>query len=202
MKYTVKNPMRIGLLISGRGSNMEVIIRKSLSSKNIKVECVISDRKEAKGLKVAKALNIDIIYLNPGKFKTKLSEEAEKEYIDFLKAKEIDLVCLCGFMRVVKVDLIQAFKNRILNIHPSLLPRYKGLNVHKRVLFAGEKESGCTIHLVNEEIDGGRILAQRKVKILAEETEESLSKKVLEEEHKVYFQVIEEIANGKIKIDE
>ena len=175
----------IVVLISGRGSNLESIIAATYK-KNFPAEIslVISDNKNALGLKVAKKYSINNLIVEQKKFQNK--ELFEKNLINKIAQYNPNLICLAGFMKVLSNTFIDTFSGKIINIHPSLLPKYKGLNTHKRAIEAGEKYSGCTVHYVTEELDSGRIIAQEKVLIKTGETVESLSKRVLEKEHVIY----------------
>lgn len=191
--------MNIAIFISGKGSNMENIInwveeQKNLQQKSkIKISLVISDNPDAKGLMTARKKNIKAIFIPATPFKTKLEGESEQIYISFLKREKIDLICLAGFMRVVKSKLLKEFSRKIINIHPSLLPKYKGLNTHQRVLENKETKTGCTVHWVDETIDGGEIIVQKKVTITQEDDEKSLAKKVMQKEHLAYREALQKI---------
>lgn len=187
--------MNIAILVSGRGSNMKNIIDwvENQTDDKIRVSLIISDNSDAKGLVVARRKNIKAIFIAADPFKTKLSGISEEVYISILKKENIDLICLAGFMRVVKTKILKEFKNKIINIHPSLLPKYKGLNTHQRVLENHEKETGCTVHWVDETIDGGKIITQKKVAISEDDDEKSLAKKVMSQEHIAYREALEKI---------
>ena len=146
---------------------------------------IISDNAKAKGLKFGKIFKISNKIIN---YKKKLI--AEKKIISEIKNKNIKLICLAGFMRILSKDFVKNFKGKILNIHPSLLPKYKGLNTHQRVITNKEKYSGCTVHFVDSRLDSGKIILQKKVKIKRSETAKSLSKKILIQEHKLYPKAI------------
>ncbi|MGC8769625.1 MAG: phosphoribosylglycinamide formyltransferase [Brevinematia bacterium] len=195
--------LRIGVLVSGRGSNLEAIIKaiEKGELKNVEIGIVLSDNKEARALEICKEHNIKAEYLYPGEYKTKLEGEAEQNYIKKLKENNVDLVVLAGFMRVIKKDFIEAFRNKIINIHPSLLPKYPGLHTHERVIEAKEKESGCTVHFVNELVDGGKRIMQAKVKVLENDTPETLAARILEKEHIILPKVIQMFADGKIEYE-
>ena len=167
---------------------------------NVCVKAVISDKEDAPGLQTAKTMDVPAVYIDPGPFKTKMDEPAEQRYIDFLKEKKVDLICLAGFMRIIKDKLIAAFPGRILNIHPSLLPKFPGLNVQAKAISAGEKKSGCTVHFVDTGIDTGSIIRQRKVPILDGDTAEILAARILTEEHILYSNVLRDISENKIKL--
>ena len=200
MIYNDKNKLKIGVLVSGRGSNLEAIIKaiEDGKLKNTEIAIVISDNLEARALKICKEHNVRAEYINAGPYKTKLEGKAEEIYIEKLKEFRVELVVLAGFMRVVKSRLINAFRNRIINIHPSLLPKYQGLHTHQRVIEAGEKESGCTVHFVNEVVDGGKRIMQSKVPVLPDDNPETLAARILEKEHIILPRVIQMFADGEI----
>ncbi len=181
---------------------MEAII-KACKEKKIrgKVTVVISDNPNARGLEVAKKYGIKTLYIHPGKYKTKLEENQEWKYVKALKKYAVDIVVMAGFMRIIKHPLLSSFPNKIINIHPSLLPKYPGLKTHERVLENKEKEHGCTVHFADNGIDTGKIIIQAKVKISPNDTPESLSKKVLEKEHKILTKTLSLIAEGKISYE-
>jgi phosphoribosylglycinamide formyltransferase-1 len=182
----------IAVFISGRGSNLKSII-KACSDNDFPgyVSIVISDNKYAEGLKHAKQNNIDHKIFELNKFDS--SELFDNAIINDLSEREIDLICLAGYMRILSKEFINNFQNNILNIHPSLLPKFKGLNTHKRAIESRETKSGCTVHYVNEELDGGKIIEQKEVAILRNDTPKSLSEKILKIEHKLYPEVIKKV---------
>ena len=178
--------IRTAVFISGTGSNLKSLIKFSKTNKSpICIKFVVSNNPKAKGLNYAKIYKIKKKILN---FKNK--NLSEKELLFVLKVKNIEMICLAGFMKILSKSFIKKFKGKILNIHPSLLPKYKGLNTHKRVLNNKEKYSGCTVHFVNARLDSGKIILQKKVKISKNETEASLAKKILVQEHKLYPKAI------------
>ena len=180
------NKIRAAVFISGTGSNLKSLIKFSKTNKSpISIEFVISNNPKAKGLNYAKIFKIKKKILN---FKNK--NLSEKKLLFALKVNNIQMICLAGFMKILSKNFIKKFKGKILNIHPSLLPKYKGLNTHKRVLNNKEKYSGCTVHFVNARLDSGKIILQKKVKISKNETEASLDKKILAQEHKLYPKAI------------
>ena len=185
------NKTRTAVFISGTGSNLKSLIKFSRTAKSpISINFIISNNPKAKGLNYAKKFKIKKKVLS---FKNKIL--SEKKLLTFLKSNNIDMICLAGFMKILSENFIKKFKGKILNIHPSLLPKYKGLNTHKRVLINKEKYSGCTVHFVNSRLDSGKIILQKKVKILKKETESSLAKKILVQEHKLYPKAILKIFN-------
>ena len=174
------------VFISGTGSNLKSLIQYAKKKNSpISIELIISDNAKAKGLKFGKIFKISNKIIN---YKKKLI--AEKKIISEIKNKNIKLICLAGFMRILSKDFVKNFKGKILNIHPSLLPKYKGLNTHQRVITNKEKYSGCTVHFVDSRLDSGKIILQKKVKIKRSETAKSLSKKILIQEHKLYPKAI------------
>ena len=180
------NKTRTAVFISGTGSNLKSLIQFSRTTKSpISIDFVISNNSKAKGLNYAKKFKIKKKVLN---FKNK--KLSEKKLLSILNINNIHMICLAGFMKILSGNFIKKFKGKILNIHPSLLPKYKGLNTHKRALNNKEKYSGCTVHFVNAKLDSGEIILQKKVKISKNETEASLAKKILVQEHKLYPKAI------------
>ena len=185
-KFIGKSKLNAAVFISGRGSNLKSLInfaKKKLSP--IKIVLVVSSNKEAQGLNYAKINNIKNIVVI---YKNKL--KAEKKLLGTLVKYKIQLICLAGFMKILSKKFILKFEGKILNIHPSLLPNYKGLNTHKRVIENKEKFTGCTVHLVNSRLDSGKIILQKKIKILRKDNENTLAKKVLKLEHQLYSKAI------------
>jgi formyltetrahydrofolate-dependent phosphoribosylglycinamide formyltransferase len=182
---------KTSIFISGTGSNLKNLIKFSKKKNSpISINLIISNKKEAIGLKYASQYNIEkkVIIFKSKNF-------AEKKILKLLQKKNINLICLAGFMKVLSKNFIKKFDGKIINIHPSLLPKYKGLNTHKRVIINKEKFSGCTVHEVTSKLDSGKIIIQKKVKILKNETPGSLAKKVLKVEHKIYPYAIKKIFN-------
>ena len=185
------NRIRTAVFISGSGSNLKSLVKFSKTKLSpISINFIVSNNSKAKGLNYAKKFKIKKKVLN---FKNK--KLSEKKLLSILNINNIDLICLAGFMRILSGNFIKKFKGKILNIHPSLLPKYKGLNSHKRALNDKEKYSGCTVHFVNSRLDSGKIILQKKVKISKNETKETLAKKVLIQEHKLYPKAILKIFN-------
>ncbi len=192
---------KIAVLASGRGSNLEAIIKNIENGFCIAdLVLVISDNPEARALQIARAHNVKALYLDPGPKKTWLLPEYEENYVNVLKEHDVYLVCLAGFMRIIKKPLLSAFPNRILNIHPSLLPAFPGLDVQRKALEYGVKFSGCTVHFVDDTVDGGPIIAQAVVPILDNDTPETLAERILKEEHRIYTEAINLVLSGKFKI--
>ena len=188
---TGKDKVRTAVFISGSGTNLKSLIQFSKKKKSpISIDLIISNNSKASGLNYGKIFNIKrkIFKFNNRSF-------IEKKLLSTLKKNQIDMICLAGFMKILGKNFIKKFKGTILNIHPSLLPKYKGLNTHQRVLDNKEKYSGCTVHFVNSKLDSGKIIIQKKIKILKNETKLSLAKKVLIQEHKLYPKAILKILN-------
>ena len=189
VQLTGTKKIRCAVFISGTGSNLKSLIQFTKKKKSpISIELIISNNRKAKGLKFGKIFKISNKVFN---YKNKTI--AEKKIISEIKKKKIKLICLAGFMKILSKDFIKNFKGKILNIHPSLLPKYKGLNTHQRVISNNEKYSGCTVHFVNSRLDSGKIILQKKVKISKFDTAKSLAKKILIQEHKLYPKAISKI---------
>ena len=182
---------RSAVFISGRGSNLKNLINFSNKRNSpISIELIISNNKKAKGLKYSSKYKIKKKILNFKKHKT-----AEKKILKILLKKKINFICLAGFMKILSKKFIKKFKGKIINIHPSLLPKYKGLNTHARVIKNKEKFSGCTVHFVSAKLDAGKIVMQEIVKITSKDSAFSLKKKILKKEHKIYPAAIRKILN-------
>ena len=178
---TGSNKIKTAVFISGTGSNLKSLIQFSKLKKSpIVIEMIISNNAKSKGLQYA---NIYKIKKRVFDFKNSLSE---KKIIDELKQNNINLICLAGFMKILSKSFIKNFKGKILNIHPSLLPKYKGLNTHEKAIKNKDKYSGCTVHFVNSRLDSGKIINQKKIKINKFDTPKKLAKKILIQEHKLY----------------
>lgn len=181
--------LKTAVFISGNGSNLKSLIKFSLKKKSpIIIKLIISDNKNAKGLLFSKKYNIQ---KKTYKFIDKRQDE--KKVIKYLKKNNINLICLAGFMRILSKNFIRSFKGKILNIHPSLLPKYKGLNTHFRAIKNKEKYSGCTVHFVTSKLDSGKVILQKKVKITKKDTPNSLAKKILIKEHLLYPKAISKL---------
>ncbi|MBL7662987.1 phosphoribosylglycinamide formyltransferase [bacterium] len=191
---------RIGVLLSGRGSNFEALARV-LKSRQLPAEVVIviSDKADARGIAIAKALNIptEIIERSPTEDKTTHSKRIQTA----LEAKNLDLIVMAGFMRILSSEFVSAFSGKIINIHPSLLPAFKGLNAQQQAYDAGVCFSGCTVHYVTAELDGGPIIAQSVVPVLATDTVEKLTARILKEEHRLLPAVVAQIALGNVRME-
>lgn len=188
--------MKIGILISGRGSNMVAIV-DAVQSGEIpasEVAVVISDKADAAGLSKAQERGVKTLIIERN---GRRREDHDAEIVSELKTRGVELVCLAGYMRLLSSGFVQAFHNRIVNIHPSLLPAYPGLNVHERVLAAGEARSGCTVHFVNEELDAGPVILQREVPVKSDDTPETLAARILAEEHAAYVEAVKSLVTAR-----
>ena len=182
VKLTGYKKIKTAVFISGNGSNLKSLIKFSKTRKSpITINLIITNNPKAKGLKLGK-----INKIKKKSFNFKKKNEIENQMLSVLKKHEIKMICLAGFMKILSRNFITKFKGKILNIHPSLLPKYKGLNTHQRALDNNEKYSGCTVHFVNSKLDSGKIILQKKVKISKNDTKNSLARKVLIQEHKLY----------------
>jgi len=181
--------IRTAVFISGKGSNLKNLIKFSLKKKSpIRIILIVSNNPKAKGLEYSKIYKIKKKIYNYNKKKI-----SETKTLKDLKSNDIKLICLAGFMKILSENFIRKFKGKILNIHPSLLPKYKGLKTHERVIKNKEKYSGCTVHLVNSKLDSGKIILQKRVKLSKKETPLSLQKKILKHEHILYPEAIDKI---------
>ena len=189
----------LGILLSGRGSNFETIARNVAAGKiPAKITLVVSNRENAPGLALAREMGLNTRFI-PSQGKER--EAYDREVVAALKASQVDLVCLAGFMRVLSPYFVRAFPGRILNIHPALLPAFPGLDAQKQALEAGVKFSGCTVHLVDEGVDTGPIVRQAVVPVLDNDTVETLSARILEEEHRIYSEAICLFLENKVRVE-
>lgn len=195
---------KLGILISGRGSNMEAIL-KTIKNKKIPIKpaIVISNSSNARGLKIAKKLGVETEIIVSKGFKGN-RWDYDKKIITVLQKHGVTpkngIVCLAGFMRIISPQFIRKYKNKILNMHPALLPAFPGLNAQKQAIEYGAKYSGCTVHFVDDGVDTGPIIIQSVVKINKNDTEETLTKKILRQEHKIYPEAVRLLAEKKIRV--
>ena len=190
---------RLAILLSGRGSNFEAIANNVASGAiEASIAVVISNRPEARGLDIARQRGLDTLVL-PSKGMDR--EAYDRRLIDGLRPFQPDLICLAGFMRLLSAAFVREFPNRILNIHPSLLPAFSGLDAQHQALAYGVRVSGCTVHFVDEYLDAGPILLQAAVPVHDRDTEESLSARILEEEHRIYSEAIRIALSGRYRIE-
>jgi phosphoribosylglycinamide formyltransferase-1 len=197
----VKNPFRFGVLGSGKGSNF-VAIADAVAAGQIPAEIsiVLSDVEDAGILAHARDRKIPAQFIPPGKFRTKLEEAAEYTFVEALRAARVDLIVLAGFMRVLKGEFLRAFEGRIVNVHPSLLPSFPGLEAWKQALDHGVKVAGCTVHLVDASVDSGAIIGQQTVPVLGNDTPESLHQRIHAAEHELYPKCVAAIARAEILV--
>ena len=189
---------RVAILISGGGSNMLALAESMTGAHPARPVLVLSNRPGAGGLQKAASMGIDTAVVDHRAFDSR--ESFEHALQDALSSAEPDIICLAGFMRILTPGFVAGWEGRMLNIHPSLLPKYPGLNTHARAIEAGDKEAGCSVHLVTPELDAGPILGQARVEIAADETPDSLAAKVLVQEHKLYPAVLRRFATGDTRI--
>ncbi len=192
VKLTGNKKTRTVIFISGNGSNMKNLIKFSkMKNSPIVVDLVLSSNKKASGIKYLKKKKINFKIFN---FKQK--ERDEKKILEILKKRKTQLICLAGFMKILSGDFVKKFNGKILNIHPSLLPKYKGLNTHKRVLINKENFSGCTVHIVNSKLDSGKIIMQKRVRVSKKDNPKSLSEKILKQEHLLYPKALKKLLSN------
>ncbi len=189
VKLIGNKKINLAVFISGKGSNFYNLAKFSmLKNSKFKINLVISNNQKAQGLIFAKKFKIKKKIIN-----FKKNNYAENKILKLLNKNKINLICLAGFMKILSRNFIKRFKGKIINIHPSLLPKYKGLNTHERVIKNKEKYSGCTVHFVSSKLDSGKIILQKKVKVLKKDTPSSLAKKILKQEHLLYAKAIEKV---------
>ncbi|MEW6305703.1 MAG: phosphoribosylglycinamide formyltransferase [Verrucomicrobiota bacterium] len=195
------NKIRLGILGSGKGSNM-VAIADACRAGAIAAEVamVVSDAADAGILKHAQERSIPARFIDPGKFRTKLDETSEQAYINTLREAGVEWVALAGFMRILKGDFLRAFPGQVINIHPSLLPSFPGLEAWKQALEYGVKVTGCTVHFVDQGVDTGAIIAQQTVPVLDDDTPASLHERIQQAERSLYPAAINDLAQGKISV--
>jgi phosphoribosylglycinamide formyltransferase-1 len=192
LKLTGVKKTNIAVFISGTGTNFKNLIQYSLKKQSkFKIKLVVSNNLNAKGLEYAKKFKIKKKIINYKNLKN-----SEIRILNDLNKENINIICLAGFMKILTANFIKKFKGKIINIHPSLLPKYKGLNTHQRALDNKDKYSGCTVHYVNSRLDAGKIILQKKVKIFKNDTSEKLSKRILKQEHLLYPKALEKIISS------
>jgi phosphoribosylglycinamide formyltransferase 1 len=196
-----EKPFRVGILGSGKGSNM-VAIADACAAGHIpaQIVLVLSDVADAGILARARERRLVAEHLSPGKFRTKLDEDAERAFIERLRSAEVDLVVLAGFMRILKGDFLRAFPDRVINIHPSLLPAFPGLEAWKQALDHGVKVTGCTVHFVDQGIDSGAIIGQETVPVLDHDTPATLHERIQQAERRLYPRSVAALARGQIQV--
>jgi phosphoribosylglycinamide formyltransferase-1 len=196
-----KKKGKIAVLISGRGSNFMAIHDAIVAGKiNAEIALVFSNKEEAPGLKIAQERSLETLSLDPKAYSSR--EEYEKEIIKEVRKRDVDLVCLAGYMRILSPSFCDEFKHCMMNIHPALLPSFPGLHVQKKALDWGVKYSGATVHFVTADVDMGPIIVQAVVPVLQDDTEQTLSDRILEEEHKIYPDAVRLFFEGKVEVRE
>lgn len=192
--------LRLGVLASGRGSNLQSILEAVAHGElSARVAVVISNKKEAQALERAARYQVPALFVDPSHFRSR--EEYDAAILQQLKEYGVELVVLAGYMRLVTHTLIESYRDRIINIHPSLLPSFPGMHAHRQALEYGVRVSGCTLHFVDEEMDHGPIIAQAAVPVFEDDTEEQLSERILAEEHRLLPQILQLYAEGKLKVE-
>jgi len=192
--------LNIVFLISGRGSNLKAILN-GIKEGKIKAtpSLVISNKSNAKGLEIAKSFGVKTVFLNPKDYQSR--EEYDRKLIEVISKENPDLIVLAGFMRILSTEFINSFKGKILNIHPSLIPSFQGLKAQKQAVDFGVMFSGCTVHFVTDELDNGPIIIQAVVPVLPEDTEDTLSERILKFEHRIYPQAVKWFVEKRIKVN-
>lgn len=195
----MKEKLKLGVLVSGRGSNFQAIIDGTLQGKiDAVVKVVLSDTATAYALERARRHDINTAFVDPKQYPSR--QAFDKAVVQILKKYDVDLVCLAGFMRLLTPAFINEYRNRIMNIHPALLPSFPGLHAQRKALDHGVKFSGCTVHFVDEGIDTGPIIIQAVVPILDDDTEDTLSERILRYEHQIYPKAIQLFAEGRLEV--
>jgi phosphoribosylglycinamide formyltransferase 1 len=195
----MKKKGRVAILLSGRGSNFEALYHRSLNNDaNFEIAVVISDKQEARGLERARQLGLDAYHVSPRELKPK--EAYEQKILEILDSRRVELVCLAGYMRIAGETLLSGYKGRIMNIHPALLPAFPGLKAQQQALDYGVKISGCTVHFVDAGVDTGPIILQKSVPVEENDSEESLSERILAEEHQLYSRAVTLFFQNRLKI--
>lgn len=193
---------RLGVLASGTGTNFVALADASREGRlGGEIAVLISDRESAPVLDRARERRVPAVYLDPGKYRTRLSDESETRYIEVLREHRVQIVLLAGFMRVMHQRFLEAFPDSVLNVHPSLLPAFPGLHGARQALEYGAAVAGCTIHLVNETVDGGPILAQEAIPVLPEDDADSLTRRIQEVEHRLYPEAVRRFLTEPFRID-
>jgi phosphoribosylglycinamide formyltransferase-1 len=190
MSVEKSRPIRIAILFSGRGSNMQTLANHIAQPEvNAEFTVAITNRPQAGGIDICKQLGVACHIIDHETFDARAAFDAALD--DILRAAKVDLICCAGFMRLLTADFVNGWPDRLLNIHPSLLPKYKGLHTHKRALEAGDKEHGCTVHYMRPEMDDGPIIVQKKVPVRDDDTPDSLTQRVIEQEHIAYAEALD-----------
>ena len=190
---------RIAVFLSGRGSNFVAIHDAIVTEKiNAEIALVFSNKKEAPGLEIARERNLEILYINPKECQSR--EAYDEAIIQEINRRDVDLICLAGYMKILTSHFCNSFKNKIINIHPALLPSFPGLHVQQKAIDWGVRFSGATVHFVTAEVDMGPIILQAVVPVLQNDTEDTLSKRILKQEHKIYPEAVKLYFEGRLEI--
>lgn len=194
-----KKKGRIAVFLSGRGSNFVSIHDAIIAGKiNAEIALVFSNKKEAPGLEISKDRNLETLYLNPKEYQSR--EAYDEAIIQEIKKRNVDLICLAGYMKILTALFCNTFKNRIINIHPALLPSFPGLHVQQKAIDWGVRYSGATVHFVTAEVDMGPIILQAVVPVLQNDNEDSLSERILKQEHQIYPEAVKLYFEGNIEV--
>lgn len=197
--WSPKKRGKIAVFLSGRGSNFMAIHDAILDGKiNADIDLVFSNKSEAPGLKIAQERNLQTLFLNPKQFASR--EDYDRKIIAEIQNRNIDLICLAGYMRILTSIFCETFRNKIINIHPALLPSFPGLHVQQKAIDWGVKYSGATVHFVTPEVDMGPIIIQTVVPVIQDDTEDTLSERILKEEHKIYPEAVRLYFEGKLEV--
>jgi phosphoribosylglycinamide formyltransferase-1 len=196
----MSEPLRLGVLVSGRGSNLQAVLDAvSAGRLDARVMVVVSDNPDAPALERARRAGVPVHVLPPGKYRTRLTNEAEADCVACLREHGVELVFLAGFMRVLHETILEAFAGRIINIHPSLLPAFPGLDAQGQALDHGVKVTGCTVHFVDAGVDSGPIIGQRAVSVGEDDTRDTLAARILTQEHELIVEVLVHFAAGRVE---
>ena len=194
--------VKLGVLGSGKGTNLNSLARYcARAGSSMEITVVATDVENAGIMELARSHNLEPVFIPPGKFRTKLDEEAEQRFIAVLQNARVDLVVLAGFMRILKGEFLRAFADRVINIHPSLLPSFPGLEAWKQALDYGVKVTGCTVHFVDQGIDSGAIIAQQTVPVHDDDTPATLHARIQQAEWDLYPKAVEQVALGRVKVE-
>jgi phosphoribosylglycinamide formyltransferase-1 len=194
--------LRVGVLASGRGSNLQAIIDRSQAGEiDVELAVVLSDVADAQALERARRAGVPAVHVPPGKFKTKLEPEIEAKYVEQLERHGVEVIALAGFMRILHDEFLERYAGRIVNIHPSLLPSFRGLAAQTQAFEYGVKWTGATVHFVDAGVDTGPIILQAAVPVRDDDTPETLAARILEEEHRIYPEALQLLAEGRVRIE-
>ncbi len=195
-------PFRLAVLASGRGTNFEAIaVRCAERDFPAEVACLVTDRPDAGAVAIARRRGIDVVTVEPGRRRARLADGAEARIVAECRRRGVSLVVLAGFMRILRADLLREYAGRIINIHPSLLPAFPGLRAPRQALEYGVRVAGCTVHFVDDTVDGGPVILQACVPVHDDDTEETLAARILEQEHRILVRAVERLARGALRVE-